>query len=378
MKTLKFKDKVKKKCKEFLAVTLISSSLLLTNTGCDNKEEDIYGDSPIVDIEQNDKDTNSNIVNDKDTIINDKDNVSDDKEIEDKEENDEDLENDLSLDSDDETEDVDDTNCVFEEPDEEILSNENTGTKYIVSSEAIKKEYEKDCFNYIKLAKLLAEHCGSLDEIDISTPSGKCYVPYYLTGNKPHQATSSCVSKLFLETAEGSIKEGIHKTDPDLFYGRLKALNRRLIYSYIIHEKINSEDIRNVVTYPYDNIDEKYLIPNFNNSFEFNGVPYKMLNEHLDVLHEMEFINELNNKHTRYKFSMLWFYPLVNSVFFTLDLMKCPIEEGKEASIAVLAFSTDPYIVENDPKYQKFEKGECDEYFDKITEEYIREVECNN
>jgi len=369
MQSLKFKDKVKKKVKEFLAVTLISSSILVSNVSCDNKEKDIYGDHPIVDVEQTDKDTTN--VNDKDSVVNDKDNLTDN------ENSDLDLIDEDELLNDEETdEEVEDDYCVFEEPDEEILSNENTGTKYIVSSEAIRKEYEKDCFNYIKLAKLLAEHCESASEIDLATPSGKCYVPYYLTGNKPHQATSSCVSKLYLETAEGSIKVGIHKTDPDLFYGRLKGLNQYLIYFYIMHEKINSEDIRFIVSYPKDNLDEKDLIPNYNNSFEFNEVPYKMLNESIN-LHEMEFTNTLNDKHTRHRLYQSNFYPLVNSIFFTLDLLKCPMGEDTKASLAVLAFTSDPYIVENEPKYQKFKNGECDEYFDKITEEYIREIECN-
>lgn len=370
MQSLKFKDKVKKKVKEFLAVTLISSSILVSNVSCDNKEEGIYGDNPIVDLEQTDKDTTN--VNDKDSVVNDKDNLTDN------ENSDLDLTDEDELLNDEETdEEVDDINCVFEEPDEEILSNENTGTKYIISSEAIVKEYEKDCFNYIKLAKLLAEHCESASEIDISTPSGKCYVHSSLNGNFPVQATSSCSAKLSLNTAEGSIKVGIHKTDPDIFYGRLKGLNQYLIYFYAIHKKINPEDIRFIVSYPKDNIDEKYLISNYNNKFEFNGVPYKMLNESIN-LHEMEFINELNNKNTRHRLYQSNFYPLVNSIFFTLDLLKCPMEEDTKASLAVLAFTADPYIVENEPKYQKFENGECDEYFDKITEEYIREVECNN
>ena len=223
---------------------------------------------------------------------------------------------------------------------------------------------------------MLAEHCESVDEIDLYGAGGKCYVHSSLNGNVPVQATSSCSAKLFLNTAEGSIKVGIHKTDPDIFYNRLKILNQRLIYFYIMHEKINPEDIRFIVSYPKDNIDEKYLIPNYNNSFEFNEVPYKMLNESIN-LHEMEFINELNNKHTRHRLYQSNFYPLVNSIFFTLDLLKCPMGEDTKASVAVLAFTADPYIVENEPKYQKFKNGECDEYFDKITEEYIREVECN-
>ena len=366
MQNLKFKDKVKKKCKEFLAVTLISSSLLFVS--CDNKEDNIYGNSDYVVV---DNDDNKN-----DTDKNDTKPVNDEK----SEEHDEGNELDEDLYDGDEDlidEEISDDNCVFEESDEEILSNENTGTKYIVSSEAIVKEYEKDCFNYIKLAKLMSEHCESADKIDIETPSGKCYVPSYLTGNFPVQATSSCIIKLFLDTAEGSIKVGLHRSDPDLFYGRLDLLKTRLLYSYIVHEHVNAEDIRKIITYPYDNMEEKYLIPNYKNSFEYEGVPYKMLNEHLDVLHEMEFINTLNNTHRRYKFSMLWLYHLHHFPFFTLDLMKCPMNNEKEASIAVLGFLPNHDIIENELKYQDFMNGKCDEYFDKITEDFIRKVECD-
>ena len=49
MQSLKFKDKVKKKCKEFLAVTLISSSILVSNVGCDNGDDgSVYGNSDYV------------------------------------------------------------------------------------------------------------------------------------------------------------------------------------------------------------------------------------------------------------------------------------------------------------------------------------------
>jgi hypothetical protein len=370
MQSLKFKDKVKKKVKEFLAVTLISSSILVSNVSCDNKEEDIYGDHPIVDVEQTDKDTTN--VNDKDVlpvIDNDKDNLIDD------ENSDLDLTDEDELLNDEETdEDVDDEN-EEEIPDEDPLPI-NTGSKYVPSSDEIEKEYEKDCFDYVKLAKLIGAYCESSDKIDIETPSGKCYVPFYMTGNSPFQGTSSCKVHILFLGIEGSIKQGSYKPNREIFNNKVILLNKYLVYSYIMHKYLKEEDIRKVITYPYDNMDEKHLIPNYNNSFEYNEVPYKMLNEHLDVLHEMEFINELNNKHTRYKFSTLWLYNLNGFPFVPLDLMKCPIED-KEASLAVLGFLPNNSIVTNDPKYQKHINGECDEYYMERTQELIDEIEGN-
>lgn len=367
MQSLKFKDKVKKKVKEFLAVTLISSSILVSNVSCDNKEEGIYGDNPIVDLEQTDKDTTN--VNDKDSVVNDKDNLTDD------ENSDLDLMDEDELLNDEETdEDVDDEN---EEkiPDEDSLPI-NTGSKYVPSSDEIEKEYEKDCFDYVKLAKLIGAYCETVDKIDVQNPGGKCTIPYYMMTDPSFQATCSCNLKKKITNLENAIRGGAHKVNREIFNDNVILLNKQLVYSYIIHKYLKEEDIRKIVTYPYDNIDEKHLIPNYNNSFEFNGVPYKMLNEHLDVLHEMEFINELNNKHTRYKFATNWLYPLDNFSFFTLDLMKCPIED-KEASLAVLGFLPNNSIVTNDPKYQKHINGECDEYYMERTQELIDEIEGN-
>lgn len=370
MQTLKFKDKVKKKVKEFLAVTLISSSILVSNVSCDNKEKDIYGDHPIVDVEQTDKDTTN--VNDKDVlpvIDNDKDNLIDD------ENSDLDLTDEDELLNDEETdEDVDDEN-EEEIPEEDPLPI-NTGSKYIPSSDEIEKEYKKDCFDYVKLSKLIGAYCETVDKIDVQNPGGKCTIPYYMMTDPSFQATCPCNLKKKIINLENAIRGGAHKVNREIFNDNVILLNKYLVYSYIMHKYLKEEDIRKVITYPYDNMDEKHLIPNYNNKFEYNEVPYRMLNEHLDVVHEMEFINELNNKHTRHRLYPQILIYLDSFPFFVLDLMKCPIED-KEASLAVLGFLPNNSIVTNDQKYQKYINGECDEYYMERTQELIDEIEGN-
>ncbi len=364
MQTFKFKDKVKKKVKEFLAVTLISSSILVSNVSCDNKEDNIYGDNPIVDLEQTDKDTTN--VNDKDSVVNDKDNLTDD------ENSDSDLTDEDELLNDEETdEDVDDEN-EEEIPEEDPLPI-NTGSKYVPSSDEIEKELENDCFDFVKLAKLIGAYCESSNKIDIETPSGKCYVPYYLISSGV-KATPPCIFKTYLKDIEAVIKLGYHESAPDLFQGKIDVINIHLMHYYLSHKYVSEENIRKVVAYSHDDVSEEYKIPDFVNSFEFGESSYKMLNEHVEVLHEVEFINVDSNYHTRIRLYSNYLESLELYNFVVLDLLKCPELESKELSLAVLGFIGPKNIVNNDSKYQKHVKGECEEYRKEITDKFIKEV----
>jgi len=372
MQTLKFKDKVKKKVKEFLAVTLISSSILVSNVGCDNGDDgSVYGNSDYVVV---DNDTTEK------PDKNDTKPVDDEKQDEEKEQDNDVKELDADIiDIDEEIHDEEGDEDEFQ--DEEEIPEEdplpiNTGSKYVPSSDEIEKEYEKDCFDYVKLAKLIGAYCETVDKIDVQNPGGKCTIPYYMMTDPSFQATCPCNLKKKIINLENAIRGGAHKVNREIFNDNVILLNKYLVYSYIMHKYLKEEDIRKVITYPYDNIDEKHLIPNYNNKFEYNEVPYRMLNEHLDVVHEMEFINELNNKHTRHRLYPQILIYLDSFPFFVLDLMKCPIED-KEASLAVLGFLPNNSIVTNDQKYQKHINGECDEYYMERTQELIDEIEGN-
>ncbi len=459
LKSFKFKN-ITKKCKDFLAITLISSSILVScnpkqddsiygkgsdfdfNSVTDNdvvNDKDVLNDTEVTDKETTDMETIDNELTDNELIDNE---VSDmdviDNELIDNELTDYDITDNEVIDdettdteifdldtididvndieiidnevTDIETSDIDSIdvdvtdneiadediftdNAVIDEdiliepdeetdnyvtPDEDIpTTNINTRDKYIVSSVEIEQEYQKDCFDYTVLAKLIGAHCQSADKIDLETVSGKCYVPYYMTGNAPIQATSSCYIKLLMDGVEGSIAQGLYETNPDAFHNKVILLNKYLVYSYLIHENVSDENIRNIVTYPHDNMDEQYLIPNYFNSFEYGGVPYSMLNEHLDVLHEMEFINGTSGNHTRYRLYPSQLKDLGNTSFFVLDLLKCPQEVNNEAAVAKLGFLSSKGIVENDPKYLKFINGECDAYYDEKTQELIDEIKGN-
>jgi len=118
----------------------------------------------------------------------------------------------------------------------------------------------------------------------------------------------------------------------------------------------------------------EYLIDNYLNTFEFGSKTYTMLNEHLDVLHEMEFINTNNNMHKRIRMYPSLLYYLETFPIIPLDLMKCPQEASNEASIAVLGFIANKQLIENDIKYQKFMSGECDAYYIQKGQEFVQQV----
>jgi hypothetical protein len=368
MQTLKFKDKVKKKVKEFLAVTLISSSILVSNVGCDNGDDgSVYGNSDYVVV---DNDTTEK------PDKNDTKPVDDEKQDEEEEDNDliddGDFDNDI-LTNDEEQDEVDD-----EIEDEDVVpTNVNTGDKYVVSSIEIEEEYKKDCFDYIKLAKLIAEHCQSASEIDVSTPSGKCHVPSYMTGNAQVQATTSCNVYLFMKSIDNLIKNGYVETNPDAFYGKVWGLNHYLIYSYLIQKNYVQENLRNIVTYPQDEVSDEYLFSDYQNGLDFGLVSYRMLNEHTQDLLEMEFISNSTDKHTRIRMYPAQLEELGRYSFFVLDLLKCPELDGNEISLGKFLFLPEDTIIENDPKYKRFIDGECDAYYDQITQEYIDELKGN-
>jgi len=356
---------------------LVFVILLTAGTSCSGKDDSIYGNDSDHYKEQTDTDKTEANQNDKDEIKNDEDRVTDEKQ---------DLD---SVDKDIIDENIEDNeinDLDFEENDEEIdnvpdedtipITNINTGTKYIVYSEDIANEYQKNCFDYVKLARLISVHCETPDKIDLETPSGKCYVPYYMTGNAPKQATSSCAINIKLDGIEGSIKQGIHESNPEAFSNKVTLLIKNLMYLYLTHEYVLDENIRQIATYPYDGMSEQYKIPEYVNNFEFGGVPYKMLNEHLEVLHEMEFINTNNNVHTRFRLYPNNFKELGNYPFFVLDLLKCPELDKKELSLAVLGFLPNKNY-ENDTKYLKYLNGECDSVYEQRTQELINEIEGN-
>jgi hypothetical protein len=375
MQTLKFKDKVKKKCKEFLAVTLISSSLLLVNTGCDNKDDSIYGNSDYVVV---DKDT-ENEKNDDDKKVPVNDEVNEEREDEEKQ--DEDL---IEIDEEINDEFENDEDNIFK-PDEENLDEDvipdeeerlcvNTGTKYIVNCEALREAYEDECLDFIVVGKLLAENCKLSSEIDLETEGGKCYVPSYITGNAPVQGTNACLAHLLMKTIKLRIEQNFHVNDPEAYQNQINTTTKLFLYSYLAQKYVRDEDIFFIVTYPSDNVNEKYLIPGYVNSFDYGGRNYKMLNEHVDVLHEMEFINIDSSYKTRLRMYMGDLYHLEKFPFFTLDLMKCPMEENNEASIAVLGFVENRQLIENDPKYKKHFNGGCDNYYKQKADEFVKVV----
>lgn len=365
MQTLKFKDKVKKKCKEFLAITLLSSSLLFSS--CDNKDDSIYGNSDYVAIDNDNQNNNEKNDDNNKVPVNDENREENENEKE-NEEHDEEI-NDLDEEIPDEFEEVDEDIEIPEEEPPPI----NTGSKYIPSSDEIEKELENDCFNFVKLAKLIGQYCESSDKIDLETPSGKCYVPYYLMGNRPVKATPSCIFKNHLKDIEDVIKLGYHESAPDLFQGKIDVINIHLMHYYLSQKYILDENIRKVVAYSQDNIPEKYNIPNFANSFEFGGRSYDILNEHSNLA-EMNFINSNLNHTINIRLYVNFLEYLEINRFIVLDILKCPEFQNKELTLAVLGFIGPNSIINNDSKYKKYVNGECDEYYEEIKKDFIKEV----